>query len=171
MTLLEELEFRGQLYQITDADGLAERLARGPITLYCGFDPTADSLTVGNLATLLILTRFQRAGHRPIALVGGGTGMIGDPGGKAQERALNTTEVVEEFARKIRAQMEPFLEGFQGAIKKVRYSSKPVVVTTHQRVLGGGCEMTMASPHPVASAETYIGLVELGVGSNWAEAH
>jgi len=110
MTLLEELEFRGQLYQITDADGLAERLARGAITLYCGFDPTADSLTVGNLATLLILTRFQRAGHRPIALVGGGTGMIGDPGGKAQERALNTTEVVEEFTRKIRAQMEPFLD-------------------------------------------------------------
>ena len=110
MTLLEELEFRGQLYQITDADGLAERLARGPITLYCGFAPTADSLTVGNLATLLILTRIQRAGHRPIALVGGGTGMIGDPGGKAQERALNTTEVVEEFTRKIRAQMEPFLD-------------------------------------------------------------
>ncbi|MDP7449781.1 MAG: tyrosine--tRNA ligase, partial [Candidatus Latescibacteria bacterium] len=71
MTLLEELEFRGQLYQVTDADGLAERLASGPITLYCGFDPTADSLTVGNLASLLILTRFQRAGHRPIALVGG----------------------------------------------------------------------------------------------------
>ena len=66
MTLLEELEFRGQLYQITDADGLAERLAKGPITLYGGFDPTADSLTVGNLATLLILTRFQRAGHHPI---------------------------------------------------------------------------------------------------------
>ena len=63
MTLLEELEFRGQLYQVTDADGLAERLASGPITLYCGFDPTADSLTVGNLASLLILTRFQRAGH------------------------------------------------------------------------------------------------------------
>ena len=110
MTLLEELEFRGQLYQITDADGLAERLAKGPITLYGGFDPTADSLQVGNLATLLILIRFQRAGHRPIALVGGGTGLIGDPGGKAQERALNTTQVVEEFTEKIRAQMEPFLD-------------------------------------------------------------
>ena len=110
MTLLEELEFRGQLYQITDADGLATRLAEGPITLYGGFDPTADSLTVGNLATLLILTRFQRAGHHPIALVGGGTGMIGDPGGKSQERALNTTEVVDEFTRKIRIQMEPFLD-------------------------------------------------------------
>ena len=110
MTLLEELEFRGQLYQITDADGLAERLAKGPITLYGGFDPTADSLQVGNLATLLILVRFQRAGHRPIALVGGGTGLIGDPGGKAQERALNTTQVVEEFTEKIRAQMEPFLD-------------------------------------------------------------
>lgn len=110
MTLLEELEFRGQLYQVTDADGLAERLSQGPITLYGGFDPTADSLTVGNLATLLILTRFQRAGHKPIALVGGGTGMIGDPGGKSQERALNTTDVVEEFTRKIRVQMEPFLD-------------------------------------------------------------
>jgi tyrosyl-tRNA synthetase len=110
MTLLEELEFRGQLYQITDANGLSARLTKGPITLYGGFDPTADSLTVGNLATLLILTRFQRAGHHPIALVGGGTGMIGDPGGKAQERALNTTEVVDEYTRQIRAQMEPFLD-------------------------------------------------------------
>ncbi len=110
MNLLKELEFRGQLYQCTDTDGLAERLAKGPITLYGGFDPTADSLTVGNLATLLILTRFQRAGHRPIALVGGGTGMIGDPGGKSQERALNTTEVVDAFTAKIRAQMEPFLD-------------------------------------------------------------
>jgi tyrosyl-tRNA synthetase len=110
MTLLEELEFRGQLYQVTDADGLADRLAQGPITLYGGFDPTADSLTVGNLATLMLLMRFQRAGHRPIALVGGGTGMIGDPGGKSQERALNPAELVQQYTDAVRAQVEPFLD-------------------------------------------------------------
>lgn len=110
MTLLEELEFRGQLYQVTDADGLAQRLAKGPITLYGGFDPTADSLTVGNLATLMILMRFQRAGHKPIALVGGGTGLIGDPGGKSAERALNSADVVEQFTANIRTQLEPFLD-------------------------------------------------------------
>ena len=110
MTLLEELEFRGQLYQVTDRDGLAARLSEGPITLYGGFDPTADSLTVGNLATFLILSRFQRAGHKPIAVVGGGTGLIGDPGGKSQERTLNPVEVVEAWTQKIRVQLEPFLD-------------------------------------------------------------
>ncbi|GEM_PF-6096930 len=89
--------------------------------------------------------------------------IIGNEGSNFSVGA-NLGEVAMALAMGQLDQMEPFLEGFQGAIKKVRYSSKPVVVTTHQRVLGGGCEMTMASPHPVASAETYIGLVELGVG-------
>ena len=110
MNLLEDLEFRGLAHQMTDRDGLAERLEQGPITLYNGFDPTADSLHVGNLLPILLLRRFQLAGHKSIALVGGGTGLIGDPGGKAQERTLNPLETVEEWSAKIRAQLEPFLD-------------------------------------------------------------
>ena len=69
MSLLDELGFRGLIYQVTDRDGLAERLASGPMTLYVGFDPTADSLQIGNLVTILLLRRFQQAGHHPVALV------------------------------------------------------------------------------------------------------
>jgi tyrosyl-tRNA synthetase len=110
MDLLEELEFRGLLYQVTDRDGLAERLQAGPINLYNGFDPTAESLTIGNLVPILLLRRFQLAGHRPIAVVGGGTGMIGDPSGKASERQLNPQDVVEDWSDKIRGQLERFLD-------------------------------------------------------------
>jgi tyrosyl-tRNA synthetase len=117
MSLLEDLDFRGQIYQVTDRDGLAERLTQPqPMTLYCGFDPTADSLTIGNLAAILVLRRFQQAGHVPIALVGGATGLIGDPGGKKEERSLNTRETVEEWSGKIRKQLEPFLD-FDGSNK------------------------------------------------------
>jgi tyrosyl-tRNA synthetase len=110
MNLLEDLAFRGQLYQVTDQDALNERLNTGPISLYCGFDPTADSLTIGNLVQIMLLRRFQLAGHRPIALVGGGTGLIGDPSGKAQERTLNTADIVEQWSARIRGQIEPFLD-------------------------------------------------------------
>ena len=110
MNLLEELEFRGLIYQITDRDGLAKRLESGPITLYVGFDPTADSLHIGNLLQILLLRRFQLQGHHPIALAGGGTGLIGDPGGKSSERQLNTGAVVEEWTQKIRKQMVQYLD-------------------------------------------------------------
>ena len=110
MKVLEDLAFRGQLYQVTDQDDLNQTLAAGPTVLYAGFDPTADSLTIGNLVTILLLRRFQLAGHRPIALVGGGTGLIGDPSGKAQERSLNTANIVEEWSAGIRTQIEPFLD-------------------------------------------------------------
>ena len=117
MTLLQDLDFRGLIYQVTDRDGLAERLSQAePITLYCGFDPTADSLTIGNLAAILCLRRFQLDGHVPIALVGGATGLIGDPGGKKEERSLNARDTVEEWAVRIRRQVEPFLD-FDGANK------------------------------------------------------
>ena len=86
--LLDDLAARGLLQDSTDRDALAARLAEGPITLYCGFDPTADSLHVGNLLGLLALRRFQDAGHRPLALVGGATGMVGDPSGRSDERNL-----------------------------------------------------------------------------------
>ena len=110
MNILPDLQFRGLIYQATDLNGLAERLAAGPIALYNGFDPTADSLTVGNLVPILLLRRFQLAGHKVIALAGGGTGLIGDPGGKAEERQLNTTDVVAEWTQKIKTQLERFLE-------------------------------------------------------------
>ncbi|WP_431901751.1 tyrosine--tRNA ligase [Nonomuraea sp. bgisy101] len=107
--ILDELEWRDVLAQTTDIDALRKALSEGPITVYAGFDPTAPSLHVGNLATLLILTRFQRAGHKPIGLVGGATGLIGDPSGRSTERALNTSEVVAEWVRRIRVQVEKFL--------------------------------------------------------------
>ncbi|WP_308164840.1 tyrosine--tRNA ligase [Nonomuraea sediminis] len=107
--ILDELEWRDVLAQTTDIDALREALSKGPITVYAGFDPTAPSLHVGNLATLLILTRFQRAGHKPIGLVGGATGLIGDPSGRSTERVLNTSDVVAEWVAKIRVQVEKFL--------------------------------------------------------------
>ncbi|NUP63917.1 MAG: tyrosine--tRNA ligase [Nonomuraea sp.] len=113
--ILDELEWRDVLAQTTDVEALREALSKGPITVYAGFDPTAPSLHVGNLATLLILTRFQRAGHKPIGLVGGATGLIGDPSGRSTERVLNTSEVVAEWVAKIRVQVEKFLSFEPGA--------------------------------------------------------
>ena len=86
--VLADLEARGLVQECIDRDGLAARMAEGPITLYFGCDPTADSLHVGNLLGLLVLRRFHDAGHVPIALAGGATGMIGDPSGRSQERNL-----------------------------------------------------------------------------------
>lgn len=114
MDLLTDLEYRGQIYQNTDSEGLAERLAEGPITAYCGFDPTADSMTVGNLATIMLLCRVQRSGNRAIALVGGGTGLIGDPSGKSEERSLNTGDTVAEWSDNVRGELERFLD-FDGS--------------------------------------------------------
>jgi tyrosyl-tRNA synthetase len=108
MDFYAELEWRELLYDGTE--GLREALAAGPITGYIGFDPTASSLHVGSLLPAMALARLQRAGHTPIALVGGGTGLIGDPSGKTQERVLLTHEQVDENIRGIRAQLEPFLD-------------------------------------------------------------
>src|ERR671928_1850883 len=114
--LLEELAWRGLLVQHTE--GLGAALAAGPVSGYCGFDPTSDSLHVGSLVPVMGLVHLQRAGHRPIALVGGGTGMIGDPSGKSTERQLSTLETVEENSRAIRAQLAHFLD-FTGAAAAV----------------------------------------------------
>ncbi|HPO16146.1 MAG TPA: tyrosine--tRNA ligase [Candidatus Hydrogenedentes bacterium] len=108
MTLFEELSWRGFISQTTHEELPAE-LEKGPITLYCGFDPTADSLHIGSLLPILGLAHFQRAGHRPIVLVGGGTGLIGDPSGKADERTLLTKETAEKNAAGIRRQLEHFV--------------------------------------------------------------
>ncbi|WP_410015033.1 tyrosine--tRNA ligase [Sodalis sp. C49] len=108
--LIQQLQERGLIAQVTDEAALSERLAQGPLSLYCGFDPTADSLHLGHLVPLLCLKRFQLAGHRPVALVGGATGLIGDPSFKAVERKLNTAETVQEWVDKIKRQVSPFLD-------------------------------------------------------------
>jgi tyrosyl-tRNA synthetase len=108
-TILDELSWRGLIAQSTDIDALAAEIASGPITVYAGFDPTAPSLHAGNLVPLLALRRFQRAGHRPIVLAGGATGMIGDPR-ETGERTLNTTDTVAEWSERIRGQLERFVE-------------------------------------------------------------
>lgn len=107
--ILGELEWRGLIAQSTDRDALAAELAKGPMTLYSGFDPTAPSLHAGHLVPLLTLRRFQAAGHRPIVLAGGATGMIGDPR-ETGERTLNTADTVADWASRIRGQLERFVE-------------------------------------------------------------
>jgi tyrosyl-tRNA synthetase len=110
MNILEELQWRGLIADCTDTPELAKRLAAGPMTLYCGFDPTADSLHVGNLVPLLALRRFQLAGHRPIALAGGATGSIGDPSGKTQERQLLTRERLDHNIARVKEQLKRLLD-------------------------------------------------------------
>ena len=109
MNLIEDLRWRGLLAQSTDEAALAESL-KSPLTLYVGFDPTAPSLHVGNLVVLLALRRFQLAGHNPLALVGGATGLVGDPSGKNEERTLNSSDVVAEWVERIRKQVSAFLD-------------------------------------------------------------
>ena len=112
-SLVQDLQDRGLIAQTTDVKALDELLAKESVTLYCGFDPTADSLHLGHLVPVLLLKRFQMAGHKPIALVGGATGMIGDPSFKANERKLNTPDVISGWVDKIRGQVSPFLD-FEG---------------------------------------------------------
>ena len=117
--VIADLEWRGLLAQTTDREALARDLASGPVTVYCGFDPTADSLHVGSLVPLLALRRFQLAGHRPIALAGGATGFIGDPTGRTTDRVMQTAEEISARVVLIKQQMERFLsfdDGPTGAI-------------------------------------------------------
>jgi len=110
MDILDDLKFRGLINQASNLDGLREEMSKGKISLYCGFDPTADSLHIGHLLPILALKRFQDAGHQPIALVGGGTGLIGDPSGKREERTLNPDEIVEKWSNVLKVQLEQFLD-------------------------------------------------------------
>ena len=109
MNLIDDLRWRGLVAQSTDEAALAESL-KSPMTLYVGFDPTAPSLHVGNLVVLLVLRRFQLAGHNPLALVGGATGLVGDPSGKNEERTLNSSDTVAEWVERIRKQVSAFLD-------------------------------------------------------------
>lgn len=111
--LLAELQWRGLVAQVSDLEGLAAHLESGVRTLYCGFDPTADSLHIGSLVPLLALRRFQQFGHRPILLLGGATGLIGDPSFRDDERSLNDEQTVGQWVQALYQQVAPFLE-FEG---------------------------------------------------------
>jgi len=115
--ILEELAWRGAVAHSTDLDALGAALAAGPVTFYCGFDPTAPSLHFGNLVQLVTMRRLQLVGHEPIAVVGGATGLIGDPSGRSVERSLNEADVVADWVERIRGQVERYLEftGTHGA--------------------------------------------------------
>jgi tyrosyl-tRNA synthetase len=108
--IIDELTWRGLISQSTDLDELGKALDAGPVTLYGGFDPTAPGLHIGNLVLLLTMRRLQLAGHRPIALVGGATGLIGDPSGKSAERVLNSRETIAEWVERIRGEVSRFLD-------------------------------------------------------------
>ena len=110
MSILDELTWRGLINDCTDTEALTKRLGEGPTALYCGFDPTADSLHVGNLVPLIALRRFQKNGHVPIALAGGATGAIGDPSGKSAERNLLTRETLQQNIAAVKEQLAKLLD-------------------------------------------------------------
>ena len=118
MDLLQDLQWRGIIYQQTDEEGLKEQLQKEATSLYCGVDPTADSMHIGHLLPFLTLRRFQQAGHKPIILVGGATGMIGDPSGKTQERQLQTVEAIQHNVKCLQKQLGRIFdfEGENGAV-------------------------------------------------------
>ena len=108
--IIQDLESRDLLVQLAGGEEVREHLNSGSRTVYCGFDPTAESLHVGSMVPLLVLKRFQLAGHQPIALVGGATGLIGDPSFKSSERSLNSTDIVEEWVERLKPQLSQFLD-------------------------------------------------------------
>ena len=111
--ILDELQWRGLIAQHTDIDALRAALAEGPVTFYCGFDPTAASLHHGHLVAVKVMRHLQMAGHNPLALVGGATGLSGDPSGRKEERNLNEADVVAGWAAALRGQLESLLD-FEG---------------------------------------------------------
>ena len=123
MDLLQDLQWRGIIYQQTDEEGLKEQLQKEATSLYCGVDPTADSMHIGHLLPFLTLRRFQKAGHKPIILVGGATGMIGDPSGKTQERQLQSVEAIQHNVKCLQKQLERIFdfEGENGAVMTNNY--------------------------------------------------
>ena len=109
--LLDDLKFRDLVYQQTDEEGIAKLLENESVSIYCGTDPTGDSLHVGHLLPFLTLRRFAQHGHKPVVLVGGGTGIIGDPSGRSEERQLQSLETVAENAKKLENQLRNIFRG------------------------------------------------------------
>ncbi|MFC5532006.1 tyrosine--tRNA ligase [Cohnella yongneupensis] len=138
--LLDDLEYRGLVHQTTHREELAKKLQEDSVTLYAGFDPTADSLHIGHLLPILVLRRFQQAGHKPIALVGGGTGLIGDPSGRTTERSLNTDDTVAGWTERLKGQLARFLD-FDASANPAKLVSnydwiKPLDIITFLRDIG-----------------------------------
>ena len=155
--VLDDLEWRGLIAHSTDLDALRAEMSAGPISVYCGFDPTAPSLHMGNLLQILTLRRLQDAGHRPFGLVGGATGMIGDPEGVGGAR-LNSLDVVKEWTPDFRAQLERFLsfEGDNAAIgrQQLRLDGEPVddrLPARHRQALPGQPDARLATSSARAS--------------------
>jgi tyrosyl-tRNA synthetase len=138
--LLADLEWRGLIAQTTDREELTKDLNSKPVKFYIGFDPTAPSLHVGNLVVILVMRRFQLAGHLPIALVGGATGLVGDPSGRNEERTLNDESIVEQWVGNIRLQLERFLDFNSGKNAAVMANNldwtKPVSALEFLRDIG-----------------------------------
>lgn len=116
--IIEDLEYRGLINQSTDLNILKKRIKSGPISFYCGFDPSANSLQLGNLLIIMTAKRFEKYGHKPIMLVGGMTGLIGDPGGRSEERTLEEEEIVKERVLKFKKEMSKFFD-FKASAKLV----------------------------------------------------
>ncbi len=137
--LLADLEWRGLISQTTDRDALTKDLESAPLTFYVGFDPTAPSLHIGNLAVICTMRRFQLAGHKPIPLVGGSTGLVGDPSGRNEERSLNDESVVVDWVNRIKKQLEQFLS-FEGSNAAVMANNldwtAPISALTFLRDIG-----------------------------------
>jgi len=138
--LIADLEWRGLIAQTTDRDSLLKQLNGGSTAFYIGFDPTAPSLHLGNLVVLLVMRRFQLAGHTPLPLVGGATGLVGDPSGRNEERSLNEVDVVEQWVARIRTQLSKFLDFESGANAAVMTNNldwtKPVSALDFLRDIG-----------------------------------
>ena len=165
MNIIEELEWRDAIYQQTDAAGLKELTEKESISLYCGMDPTGDSMHIGHLIPFMILRRFQLAGHRPIFLMGGATGSIGDPSGKAEERQLQSMEQINQNVESLRAQLEKLFDfsGENGAILVNNYDwTKSLSVLDFLRDIGKRFNVnTMLSKDIVANRlETGISFTE-----------
>ncbi|MFP5110100.1 tyrosine--tRNA ligase [Neobacillus sp. C211] len=165
MDLLQDLAWRGIIYQQTDEEGLKDSLNKGQISLYCGVDPTADSMHIGHLLPFLTLRRFQQHGHRPIVLVGGATGLIGDPSGKSEERKLLTLETVQDNVAGIKKQLESIFEfeGENGAIMVNNYDwAGSMDVVTFLRDIGKhiGVNYMLAKDTIASRLETGISFTE-----------
>ncbi|MEH7074732.1 tyrosine--tRNA ligase [Neobacillus drentensis] len=165
MELLQDLAWRGIIYQQTDEEGLKDTLSKEPISLYCGVDPTADSMHIGHLLPFLTLRRFQQHGHRPIVLVGGATGLIGDPSGKSEERKLLTLETVQDNVAGIKLQLKKIFEfeGENGAIMVNNYDwAGSMDVVTFLRDIGKhiGVNYMLAKDTIASRLETGISFTE-----------
>jgi tyrosyl-tRNA synthetase len=165
MDLLQDLAWRGIIYQQTDEEGLKDVLSKESISLYCGVDPTADSMHIGHLLPFLTLRRFQQHGHRPIVLVGGATGLIGDPSGKSEERKLLTLETVQDNVAGIKQQLETIFEfeGENGAIMVNNYDwAGKMDVVTFLRDIGKhiGVNYMLAKDTIASRLETGISFTE-----------